>query len=77
MGFIGNGGYGGDNGPAMRAELNFPYGVAVDTADNLYIADTGNNRIRKVTAGTGIITTIAGMVPRATVGITVRQPARK
>jgi uncharacterized protein YjiK len=56
----GNNGYSGDNGPAVDAELNNPAGVAVDSAGNLYIADSGNNRIRKVTAGSGIITTIAG-----------------
>ncbi len=44
----------------MDAELNNPAGVAVDSAGNLYIADSGNNRIRKVTAGSGIITTIVG-----------------
>ena len=58
--YIGNAGYSGDNGPAVKAELNNPAGVAVDTAGNLYIADSGNNRIRKVTAGSGIITTIVG-----------------
>ena len=40
--------------------MNGPDGVAVDSGDNLYIADPGNNRIRKVAAGTGVITTIAG-----------------
>jgi sugar lactone lactonase YvrE len=56
----GTGGYSGDNGPAVDAELNKPTGVAVDGAGNLYIADSGNNRIRKVTAGSGIITTSVG-----------------
>jgi sugar lactone lactonase YvrE len=51
-------GYSGDNGPATAAVLDSPAGVAVDTAGNVYIADTHNNRIRKVTSGT--ITTIAG-----------------
>ena len=51
--------YGGDGGPATSAELNGPYGVAVDGGGNLYIADMGNNRIRKVTPG-GTITTVAG-----------------
>jgi trimeric autotransporter adhesin len=58
--FGGSGGYSGDNGPAIEAELNEPSAVAVDSAGNLYIADSGNNRIRKVTAGSAIITTIVG-----------------
>jgi uncharacterized protein (TIGR03437 family) len=57
----GNGqwGYSGDGGPATPAMLGDPGGVAVDAAGNLYIADTGNSRIRKVTPG-GTITTVAG-----------------
>src|SRR5919197_1129291 len=55
----GTAGSGGDNGPAAAAQLNQPAGLAVDAAGNLFIADTGNSRIRKVTAS-GIITTIAG-----------------
>ena len=57
----GNGvqGYSGDGGPATSADLNYPNGVAVDGSGNLYIADTNNVRVRKVTAG-GIITTVAG-----------------
>jgi uncharacterized protein (TIGR03437 family) len=51
-------GYGGDNGPATSAQLSGPWGVAVDSAGNLYIADTRNNRIRKVS--NGVITTVAG-----------------
>lgn len=56
----GNGsvGFSGDGGPATSATLNEPGGVAVDAAGNLYLADTFNNRIRKVFGG--IITTIAG-----------------
>jgi hypothetical protein len=53
-------GYGGDNGLATNAQLNHPSAVAVDSAGNLYIADSGNGRIRKVAAATGIITTVAG-----------------
>ena len=58
--FAGNGtaGYSGDNGPATGAQLNTVMGVAADAAGNVYIADTGNNRIRRVS--NGIITTIAG-----------------
>jgi uncharacterized protein (TIGR03437 family) len=57
----GNGlpGYSGDGGPAARAQLAGPSGVAVDSAGNLYIADKGNSRIRKVTPG-GTISTVAG-----------------
>jgi uncharacterized protein (TIGR03437 family) len=56
----GNGtpGYSGDNGPATSAQLRAVYSVAVDSAGNLYIADTDNNRIRKVS--NGVITTVAG-----------------
>ncbi len=56
----GNGttGFGGDGGPATSASLNSPYGLAVDTGGNLYIADTENQRIRKV--ANGVITTVAG-----------------
>ncbi len=53
-------GYSGDGGPATSAELSYPHGVAVDGSGNLYIADTQNNRIRMVTASTGIISTVAG-----------------
>ncbi len=52
--------YSGDGGPATSAQLNDPVGVVVDGSGNLYISDSGNNVIRKVTAATGIITTVAG-----------------
>src|ERR1022692_1650325 len=57
----GNGtyGYSGDGGAATNAELNEPIGVAVDTTGNLFIADSQNNRIRKVGTN-GIISTVAG-----------------
>jgi sugar lactone lactonase YvrE len=56
----GNPTFSGDNGPATSATLNIPSGVAIDGAGNLYIADTGNFRVRMVAASTGIITTAAG-----------------
>ena len=52
--------YSGDNVLATSATLYSPQGVSVDTSGNIYIVDQYNNRVRKVTAGTGIITTIAG-----------------
>ena len=50
----------GDGGTAINAHLSHPIGVAVDAAGNLFIADTFNNKIRKVSAADGVITTIAG-----------------
>jgi hypothetical protein len=52
--------YNGDGGPATGANLFLPGGVVVDPAGNIYISDSSNNRIRKVTAATGAISTIAG-----------------
>ena len=56
----GDAGSKGDNGPAIAAQLNGPRSVAVDSQHNLYIADTGNNSIRKITPG-GVILTVAGL----------------
>jgi sugar lactone lactonase YvrE len=53
-------GYNGDGESAVAAEVNYPYGVGTDAAGNLYISDSGNYRIRRVDAVTGIITTVAG-----------------
>jgi streptogramin lyase len=55
----GTSGYSGDGGPATQAELNSPIGVAVGPDGSLYIADWGNNRIRRV-GPDGVITTVAG-----------------
>jgi hypothetical protein len=55
----GTAGYSGDGGPATAARLDYPGGVAVDGAGDLFIADSGNYRVRKVDAG-GVITTVAG-----------------
>jgi len=54
-------GYGGDGGPATQAELNVPADALVDVAGNLYVADSGNQLVRKVSATTGVIETIAGV----------------
>jgi streptogramin lyase len=53
-------GYSGDNGPATSARLNTPQGIAVATNGDLYIADAGNHVIRRVDAGSRIISTFAG-----------------
>ena len=55
-----NGDFGGDGGQATSARLNQPLGIAVDGGNNLFIADQQNNRIRKFTVSTGVITTVAG-----------------
>lgn len=55
--------YTGDGGPATQAALWNPYSVAMDASGNIYIADSENNAIRKVTKATGIISTIAGLGP--------------
>ena len=52
--------YSGDNNAATSATLNNPFSLAIDSSGNVYIADVGNHRIRKVTISTGVITTIAG-----------------
>lgn len=58
-------GFSGDGGPAIRAQLNQPHSIQLDTRDNLYVCDIANHRVRKVEAKTGIITTFAGTGNRA------------
>lgn len=57
---VAGGGSGGDGGPATSARLYDPYGVAVDSSGNIFIADTDNHLVRRVDASSGIITTVAG-----------------
>jgi uncharacterized protein (TIGR03437 family) len=59
-GILGIAGFKGDTSIATNAWLYNPAGIAFDAAGNLYIADSNNHRIRKVAAGTGIVTTVAG-----------------
>jgi uncharacterized protein (TIGR03437 family) len=56
----GTAGTGGDGGQALQAQLNFPLGVAIDRDGNLYISEQNSHRVRKVTAATGVISTVAG-----------------
>lgn len=55
----GNLGFAGDGGQARNAVLNYPQRVLIDPAGNVYVSDTGNNRVRKI-APNGVITTVAG-----------------
>ena len=56
----GKAGYFGDGGPATKAQFNQPHGITLDRSDNLFICDPLNNRLRRVDAKTGIVTTFAG-----------------
>jgi DNA-binding beta-propeller fold protein YncE len=56
----GEAGYSGDGGPATRARFNEPYGIAVDNAGNIYVADRHNHCVRRIDRGSGIVTTFAG-----------------
>jgi sugar lactone lactonase YvrE len=53
-------GFSGDHGPATKAEFNIPHSIALDDSDNIYVADIGNHRIRRIDAASGTVTTIAG-----------------
>ncbi|MGI8686259.1 MAG: hypothetical protein ACR2MO_14425 [Acidimicrobiales bacterium] len=54
-------GFAGDGGPAVDAQLSSPTSVTLDGAGNIYVADEENHRVRKITAATGVITTVAGV----------------
>src|SRR5262249_16969908 len=56
---VGSAGFAGDGGPSISAQINEPSGIAFDSGGSLYIADTGNNRVRKVSPS-GTMTTVAG-----------------
>lgn len=56
----GTAGYSGDGGSALSAQFNGMLGICISPAGNIYVSDSGNNCIRKIAAGTGIVTTIAG-----------------
>ena len=64
----GIGGYSGDGGAATSAKLYFPYAIAIDSAGNLYITDSGNSVIRRVDSASGTITTYAGSSTAAALG---------
>jgi streptogramin lyase len=57
---IGRAGFGGDGGPAVKAQFNQPHSIAIDRKGAVYIADIGNHRIRRIDPKTGIVETIAG-----------------
>ncbi|WP_250486174.1 hypothetical protein [Caballeronia sp. GaOx3] len=60
----GQAGYSGDGGPATQALLDYPTGVALDRAGNVFVGDSGNARVvRRVDRDTGVITTVAGPHP--------------
>jgi DNA-binding beta-propeller fold protein YncE len=56
----GEAGYSGDGGPATRARFNEPYGIAVDNAGNIYVADRHNHCVRRIESALGVVTTFAG-----------------
>ena len=53
-------GFAGDGGPATGAQFSRPHSIALDSDDNIYVADIGNHRIRRIDNRTGVVTTIVG-----------------
>jgi DNA-binding beta-propeller fold protein YncE len=53
-------GFAGDGSPATQAQMNEPYGIVIDRAGNIYVADRKNSRVRRIEDASGIITTLAG-----------------
>jgi sugar lactone lactonase YvrE len=70
----GTAGYSGDGAAATSATLNGPLSLALDSSGNLYIADTGNNVIRKLVLSTGVITTVAGNGTQCQIPTTITAP---
>lgn len=64
----GEGGFSGDGGPALEAQLRNPEWVEVDTEGNIVLADRGNHRVRRIERGSGVITTLVGDGQNATLG---------
>ena len=58
-------GYGGDGGTGIHASVRYPYAIAVGLDGEVYVADSGNNRVRRWSPSTGLITTVAGRGPEA------------
>ena len=62
IGGTGQSGFAGDGGPATQAQMNQPYGIAIDRTGNIYIADRLNKRVRRIEGRSGVITTLAELV---------------
>jgi DNA-binding beta-propeller fold protein YncE len=62
IGGTGEAGFTGDGGPAIQARMNQPYGIVIDKASHIYIADRLNKRVRRVDGNSGVISTLAELV---------------